>query len=309
MKKDSTRFLITILVVSIILVAIDVTVGIVCDKAMDKLPNYSGQLTKDNYRLHRLETDIVIIGSSRGAHHYVTQQLSDSIDAYYGKHVSLYNAAIDGKFANSNCCAAEAILARYSPKLVIFDLPENQLRGDKVADIEFSSPFYWKDSLIHRYLDNISVKESILMKSSLYRYNGKLFRIAVSMARTLDVDDGYLPLYGTSIDTLIYGKKEEPLKPIDSYKWSNFESVLKKYATSNVPLVMACSPRFRPNDNNQQMAKLCEKYGIPFIDIYDTPYYNAHPELFKDGSHLNDDGAHIYTAIFFEQLKQYLPNL
>ena len=87
------------------------------------------------------------------------------------------------------------------------------------------------------------------------------------------------------------------------------QNVLKKYAASNVPLVMACSPRFRPNDNNQQMAELCQKYGIPFIDIYDTPYYNAHPELFKDGGHMNDDGAHIYTAIFFEQLKQYLPNL
>lgn len=309
MKKDNTQFWITILVVFVILIAIDVTVGIICDKTMDKLPNYSGQLAKDNYRLHRLETEIVIIGSSRGAHHYVTQQLSDSIDAFYGKHVSLYNAAIDGKFANSNCCAAEAILARYTPKLVIFDLPEGQLRGDYVGDIEFSSPFYWKDSLVHRYLDNISIKESILMKSSLYRYNGKLFRIAVSMARRLDVDDGYLPLYGTTIDTLIYGQKKELIKPIDAYKWSNFENVLRKYSNSDVPLVMACSPRFRPKDDNQQMAELCKKYGIPFIDIYDTPYYNAHPELFKDGGHMNDDGAHIYTAIFFEQLKQYLPHL
>lgn len=309
MKKDSTRFWITILIVFAALAVIDITVGLVLDKTMDYLPNFSGELAKDNFRLHQLNTEVVIIGSSRGAHHYVTQQLSDSIDAYYGKHISIYNAAIDGKFANSNCCAAEAILARYNPKLMIFDLPEGQLRGDYVADIEFSSPFYWTDSLIHRYLDGFGVKEQILMKLSLYRYNGKLLRIASSFLRPLPTDDGYLPLYGTTIDTLTYGKKKELLKPIDAYKWSNFENVLKKYATSDVPLVMVCSPCFRPNDNNQQMAELCDKYGIPFIDVYDTPYFNAHPELFKDGGHMNDDGAHIYTAMFFERLKPYLPNI
>lgn len=309
MKKDSTRFWITILIVCAILVIIDISTGFVLDKTMNKLPPYSGQLAKDNFRLHQLNTEVVIIGSSRGAHHYVTQQLSDSIDAYYGKHISIYNAAIDGKFANSNCCAAEAILARYSPKLMIFDLPEGQLRGDYVADIEFSSPFYWTDSLIHRYLDGFGVKEQLLMKSSLYRYNGKLLRIASSFLRPLPTDDGYLPLYGTTIDTLTYGKKNELIKPIDAYKWLNFENVLRKYATSDVPLVMVCSPRFRPNDNNQQMAEICDKYGIPFIDVYDTPYFNAHPELFKDGGHMNDDGAHIYTAMFFERLKPYLPNI
>ena len=275
---------------------------------MDKLPPYSGQLAKDNFRLHHLNTEVVIIGSSRGSHHYVTQQLSDSINTYYERSVSIYNAAIDGKFANSNCCAAEVILERYSPKLVIFDLPEGQLRGNKVADIEFSAPFYWTDTIVHRYLHDLGVKEQILMLSSLYRYNGKLLRIASSFLRPLLEDDGYIPLYGATIDTLKYTKpsKIQQLEEIDAYKWSNFETVLKKYAASDVQLIMVCSPHFRPKDNNAQMAEMCAQYGIPFIDIYDTPYFNAHPELFRDGGHLNNDGAHEYTAIFFEQLKPYL---
>lgn len=307
MKNDSTRFWITILVVLVILLIIDVTVGLVCDKVMDKLPNYSGDFAQNNYRLHRLETDIVIIGSSRGGHHYVVQQLSDSIEAYYGERKTIYNAGIDGVFALSNCCAAEVILARYSPQLVIFDLPENQLRGDRIADIESLSPYYWKDSIAHRYLDNTSLKEKMLMKSSLYRYNRKLLRIVSSFLHHVPENDGYKPIYGTTIDTLKNNQKEETLPSLNEYKKSNFENVLRKYASSNVPLVIVSSPWYRPSDNNQQLTELCQKYGIPFIDIYDTPYFNMHPELFKDGAHLNDDGAHIFTAMFFEQLKPYLP--
>lgn len=40
--------------------------------------------------------------------------------------------------------------------------------------------------------------------------------------------------------------------------------------------------------------------------MYDINTFNDHPEFFKDVSHLNDDGAHIYTALFFEKLKPYL---
>jgi len=311
MKKDIVYFWKSVLLYVCLLTIIDIAIGVVADRIMPKLPNYSdsGHLAKDNFRLHKLNTEVIIIGSSRGSHHYVTKQLSDSLDAYYGRHLTIYNAAIDGKFANSNCCAAEAIIARYSPKLVIFDLPESQLRGDAVADIEFSAPFYWNDSIVRRYLDNISLKERILMKSSLYRYNDKLFRMAGSFLKPLAEDDGYLPLYGTTIDTTKNMKpRQDPpsSSELNNYKKENFENVLKRYANSDVQLVVVCSPRFRRNDNNQQLAEMCKEYGVPFMDFYDIPFFNSRPELFKDTEHLNDDGAHVYTAMFFEQLKPYL---
>ena len=36
---------------------------------------------------------------------------------------------------------------------------------------------------------------------------------------------------------------------------------------------------------------------------------NTRPEYFQDAAHLNDDGAHIYTGLFFDQLKPYLTPL
>jgi len=276
---------------------------------MDKLPDFSGDLAKDNYRLHRLETDVVIIGSSRGCYHYVSQQLADSIDAYLGKHLSLYNAAISAKKANSNSCAAEVIIARYRPQLVIYDINEELLCDPEAEDMEFSSPFYWKDTIVRRYLDGLGLKERILMRSSLYRYNNKLFRIVSSISDPEAPNDGYESKQGTHIDLAEYDTETEVSMPteLDAYAMNNFENVLKKYSSAGVPLVIACSPKFRPTDNNKRLAAICAKYGIPFIDFYDTPYFNSHPELFYDANHLNDDGAHIYTALFFEQLKPLLP--
>ena len=291
------------------LVAVDITVGVVADRLMDKLPDFSGDFAKDNYRLHRLETDVVILGSSRGCYHYVSQQLNDSIDAYLGKHLSLYNAAISAKKANSNSCAAEVLIARYRPQLVIYDIYEELLCDAEVDDIEFSAPFYWKDTIVRRYLDDIGLKERILMKSSLYRYNGKLFRMVSSIFAPEAPNDGYESKRGTKIDLAKYEKEAEvsmPTLELDDYALNNFENVLKKYSSAGVPLVIVSSPKFRPKDNNKRLAVICEKYGIPFIDFYDTPYFNSHPELFYDAKHLNDEGAHIYTAMFFEQLKQYL---
>lgn len=312
MKKDITRLVFSLVIVTILLVIVDLVVGFIADKVVDKMPNYSGQIAKDNYRLHRLETDIVILGSSRGSHHYVTALLSDSIDSYKGKHYSIYNAAIDGKFANSNLCAAEMIISRYSPKLVIIDLSESQLVSEDVSDIKFSSPFYRKDSIVRKYLDNISFEEKMLMKSSLYRYNGKLLRIVSSFLKQKKTDDGYLPLYGSTIDSSKYNKpliKNPEIRILNPYTKTNFRCVLKKYASKRIPLIIACSPCFRPSNNNNKLRELCNEYDVPFIDMYDLEYFNDRQELFKDASHLNNDGAHAYTKIFLKKLKPYLDDI
>ena len=310
MKKDIARLWKTILIAIAMFVVVDISVGVVADRLMDKLPDFSGDFAKDNYRLHRLETDVVILGSSRGCYHYVSQQLSDSIDTYLGKHLSLYNAAINGKRANSNSCAAEILVSRYRPKLVIYDIFEEMLCDPRVDDIEFSAPFYWKDTIVRRYLDGIGLRERILMKSNLYRYNGKLFRMVSTISNPETTNGGYEAKQGTKLGLAEYNREAEfstPTTELDAYTMKNLETVLRKYSSEKIPLVLVSSPRFRPKDNNQRLAALCDQYGVPFIDFYDTPYFNDHPELFYDANHMNDVGAHVFTAMFFEQLKPYLP--
>lgn len=302
-----------IIIIIILFVTVDLTIGAVSDKIMHKLPNFSGQLAKDNYRLNRVNKDIVIIGSSRGSHHYVTNMLGDSINKYTGHNYSIYNAAIDGKFINSNSCAAESILKRYTPKLLIFEVGESELfnRDDIKTDIEFSAPHYRYNDVVHSYLDSLGWKEQIVMKSNLYRYNGKLIRMASSFVKTGD-STGYEPLYKVmkpDLTEVEVTQKNETERLYDSYSLKNFTRILKTCQENEVHLVCVSSPRYRPNNDNNYLSELCAQYDIPYIEIYDTELFNNNPQYFQDASHLNDEGAHIYTNIFFQDLKQYIKHL
>lgn len=311
MKKDITRFGIAVAIVASALIIIDIAFGLVADGVLAKLPDYNienGRLVKENYRLHRMDAEIVIIGSSRGAHHYVTSQLNDSIDNYLGRHYTMYNGSVKGKFAVSNSCAAEVIASRYKPKLVIFDIPENQLRSTDLSDFEQDAPFYKQDSIVRRYFNEIGFKEKVVKQSSAVRYNGMLMNLVASFFREVPVNDGYEPLHGTTIDTIQVEKNRPEIgdKQLNAYSENNFKNVLRKYRVLGIPLVVTCSPRFRTKDDNMQLAALCKEQGVPFIDLYNEEYLNQHPELFRDVSHLNDEGAHVFTARFFGELKTYL---
>lgn len=306
MKKKNIQFVISLVIVVSAIIAVDASVGIIGDCAMRNMPSFSGQLAKNNYRLNRVESDILIIGSSRGAHHYVTTQLCDSVNNVTGKNYTAYNSSIDGNFINSNCCAAEAVMERYSPKLLILEVSEWELSGGQaVRDMEFTAGNYKNNKVVKKYLDNLGWKERVKMKSSMYRFNQKALRIASSYIQKGD-ETGYEPLFQTM--TTIPEIVSEPHNR-DEYSLANFKRVLSTAKDKHINLIVVSSPSFRPVDNNEFLSELCESYSIPYINCYNLDLFNNKPELFKDFDHLNDDGAHIYTAMFFDKIKSYLNDL
>lgn len=292
----------SVAVIVVSLLSIDFLIGKIGDYAMEIMPDYSGQVAKNNFRLNRVSTDVVIIGSSRGAHHYVTTMLCDSINNYTGKNYSAYNAAIDGNFINSNSCAAESILDRYAPKLLIFEVSEWELAGGQAEkDMEFAAVNYNNNRIVKRYIDDLGWKEKVKVSSNMFRYNQMLLRIASSFFKKGD-ESGYEPLYQKM--TIIPEKQSSNNShTIDDYSLTNFERVLKTAKDKGVLMVVVSSPCFDPTDNNLFLKELCEKYDTPYIDCYNIDSFNQHPEYFKDNIHLNDEGAHIYTSLFFEQIK------
>ncbi len=311
--KEIRKILIAVLIVATSLVAVDVAVGTVGDAVMHHIPNYSGQLAKDNYRLNRIDKDIVIIGSSRSSYHYVASLLNDSIDNYTGLHYSLYNAGIEGQFVNSNSCAAESILERYTPKLLIFEVSEDEFYNSYniKADIMYSVPHYKYNSIVHGYLDSLGRRERIMLKSNLYRYNNKLPSIVSSFIVAGDTT-GYLPRYNVMDPTLVkvgmIANAKEKVSYVP-YSLQNFTRVLQICKERNVHLVVATSPRYCPSNENNYLRSLCAQYDIPYIERYNTGEFNTNPHYFQDPAHLNDSGAHVYTKLFFQDLKPYLEHL
>lgn len=288
------------------LIVIDVLVGVVGDYSMMMMPSFSGQLAKNNYRLNKVDSDILIIGSSRGAHHYVTSQLCDSINSFTGRSYTGYNSSIDGNFINSNCCAAESVMERYSPKILILEVSEWELSGGQaIRDMEFTAGNYRNNRVVKKYLDNLGWKERVKMSSNMYRFNQKALRIVSSYIQKGE-ETGYEPLYA-KMDDIPEIVSEPHIE--DGYSLNNFRRVLKTAKEKNINLIVVSSPSFRPVDDNKHLSKLCDSYSIHYVDCYDIKLFNDNPGYFKDAIHLNDEGAHIYTALFFEKIKPYLANL
>lgn len=310
MKNKNIRFFKSVVIVAGVLLFMDFLVGVAGSFIMSKVPDYSGQFAKDNFRLNRVSSDIVVIGSSRGCHHYVSSMLRDSINNYTGEQYTLYNCSIGGKYIVSNSCAAESIMDRYAPKLIIFELFDNEFGViNPVQDMEFAIVNYRSNRFVKQYVDSIGFKERVKNASNMVRFNQKLPRIVSSFLKQGN-ESGYEPLSGEMSGNLKKtdsNKKNE--KKIDKYSLDKFVRVIKTAKEKGIMLIVATSPSYSPDDKNEILIDVCSQYDVPYIDLYDLELFNRHPEYFRDPGHLNDKGAHIYTELFFKHLKPYLEEL
>lgn len=308
MKKKNILFFVSVLGVIVLFIVVDSIIGKLGELALSKMPDYAyTQISKDNYRLNRVNKDIVLVGSSRCSRHYVSTMLRDSINAYVGGNYSLFNCGVDGRPVNNNCCVAEAIMDRYKPELLVFDVSELDLAtGVQKGAMEDFGVFYKDNSFVKKYLDDMGWKERVKMSINMFRFNRRLAHIVQSYLNDTN-DDGYEPIYQKMAVT-----SEEDNKPkvmshnINEKSLENFTRVLQTAKDKGVFLIVVSSPRYRPSDNNLFLADLCKSFDTPFIELHSLDTFNSHPEYFKDPAHLNDTGAHVFTGLFFQELKPLL---
>jgi hypothetical protein len=305
MKSELLRFLKSTIVVLLGLLIIDLLTGFIGNKIIERLPNYGGATIKDNFRLNKLKTDILIIGSSRASHHYIPSYIKDNIKEKY----SIYNAGHDGQFVDCNSCITECVIKREKPKLIIFEIGEYELlSNDLKYRLETFAPYYNKNSIVKAYLDGLGMKERIKIKANLYKYNSKMPNFILSLTSNIGINDGYEPLY-TKMKILknknTINDKNGNTK-IEEYSKNNFTNVIKLCNKEHIKLIVVTSPRYKTDEKNDFLKELCNTYNVPYIDMETTNYFNNHPELFADAAHLNNDGATIYTKMFLKKLKPYL---
>ncbi len=308
--NELKKIIIAIVVTLAIFVASDLIVGAIGDACLRQIHNINCKESQNNYRLNQVETDIVIIGSSRCQCHYDVSLLNDSISHYSKHHYSIFNAGIGGLFVNSTACAVESILNRYTPKLIILEVGEEEFLS--TGDILFSALHYNRNSVVRNYINDFDQREQILLKSNLYRYNGRIYDLFSStFLKSVDTT-GYTPLHNVmkpSPDEAGSTASTKKKPAYDPYSLKNFTRVLQICNEQNVHLVVVTSPRYYPCNDNNYLRSLCAQYDIPYIERYNTSEFNTNPHYFQDANHLNDSGAHVYTKLFFQDLKPYLEHL
>lgn len=105
-------FLGKVILLLVILICIDMIAGVVLDYVYQNAKG--GMVFRDNFICNKLQTDVLLCGSSRCVHHYNPQIITDSIG------LSCYNSGLD---ANGIILSYGRLLLtkrQMSPKLVIY---------------------------------------------------------------------------------------------------------------------------------------------------------------------------------------------
>lgn len=301
------RFLIQIAVFFALVAAIDVC----CGFGFDYLKSHAkgGDTYKNYYLAEKCEDDVLILGSSRAARHYVPSVIKDSLG------LSCYNAGVPGHGIIPAYAYYKMVVERHKPKLVIYEVtPEyDYYQGeDNTTYLGY----------VRQFIDNKPIKElystfgdgldEIRFLSKMYRNNSKVVHNVMDQFGTND-DKGYEPLYGvmpennTEVESKISHAEK---KKIDSLKFDLLEKFIQETKEDNVQLVFIVSPSYsrsiRGTSNYYDAAiRLFEKYQIPFIDNSVLQDLSDHRELFQDAGHMNHKGSELFTRRLIPTLKEY----
>ncbi len=267
----------------------------------------NGYQFRTTYSLEKTKADILIFGSSRANHHYDTEIFENRFK------MSCYNVGRDGSGIFYHTAILKGVLKRYTPKIIILDLRRWEfVRLDLSYDrIALLLPYYKSHPEIRPIVELKSKYEKYKLLSGIYPFNSSLFSILVGNLNRNGTTEikGYLPITGTSTAIPTQTKKEISEGTIDTTQVATYEVFIKDCIKAGVELHIFCSPYFSGNDEQDLSIeiekKIAEKYNIQYHDYSFDPTFWNKPLLFSDNSHLNKEGAQLFTNIIIDSVEKY----
>lgn len=294
------KFIIKILIFLVGIFVIDSLFGQLCDKLTQTA---IGGDTLKNYHISRkCNEDILVFGSSRSNHHYISNTITDSLG------LSCYNCGIDGNGIILMYGLFSIITEYHSPKILIYDITTEYdlLKNDNSKYIGRLKPFRNRKN-VYNIFEQVDKKENLKTYSYIYRYNSKLLQLISDNIYPLNTDyNGYRPHYETmNYEPERNNTKQSPYIEYDSLKIGYLEKLITE-CDNKIQLIFTTSPYYHINNNDiyAPIRKLCNKYNIPFLEHHNDTSFTMKREYFKDSSHLNNDGAIVFTDKIINELKK-----
>nr|WP_295866623.1 hypothetical protein [uncultured Chitinophaga sp.] len=300
-NKSFSLFFKKAFILIVILFVADYAVGKIMERFFLQIK--AGETGRGLYAFNQTKEDIIVVGSSRANHHYVSKILEDSLK------MSCYNAGRDGQGILYHTALLKAIATRKPPKLVIFDFNPSEFVEGGFDRIALLSPYYGLHPEIQSILNLRGPFEQIKQCSGAYRYNSLMLTILANnlIKREETSIAGYMPLFGQTKDSLSEYPVSELSQPIDTLKVNLFENLVTELQASNTKLVVCVSPIYLKIGDSSTPSinigkEICQRYKIPFLDDSQMGTFLNDRAWFTDSRHLNDKGAHKFSEIFLQQL-------
>ena len=303
MNKEVKKVLLSILTIIVCVLLFDFGVGKAFDKMIEALPSEGERVAKSNYIINKVNSDVLIIGSSRAECQYDSRLIQDSI---VGKRV--FNCGVDGSLLLYQIVALNCILDRYTPQLIIWDFQIDELAvNSQHENLGLLYPYYWNNKYVKKFLDKHEpgLKYKIWLNS--YRYNATGSRILRSLKLKESSQLGFLFHPATNAAKSIpFNNIIEDNKELDHEKVRLLNETIERAKKAGAEIILVQSPYFNRYQNisstTTQLISISKKYGILFIDDSQRPEFIGNNSLIVDATHLNGHGAELFTSILLKQM-------
>lgn len=307
--KDIKKIAFGVLSFCFLLVLVDWTVGTWSEKMYRK--SRYGIFHRQIYCLTESQDELMILGSSRAAHHYVPQVFEDSLG------MSCYNAGSDGMCIYYHYgILASRIQRGCPPKMVILEVIGTDAEVSQSATFSLDAaldryaPHYGEFAEIDSLFALNGWKEKVKLLSKTYKYNSKLVQTIKCNYIPWPEDRGYEALNG--VMKVAEGEKAaDVLAPsaahpnIEERKLIYLQKFIGDCKDNNIEIVMCYSPYYGQTipASIRMIEELATKNDVPFLNYGDDVRFQK-PEYFQDAGHLNDTGATAYSKMVVSFLRE-----
>lgn len=252
---------------------------------------------------NEVDADLVILGSSKAVHHYVPSVMEDSL------HCTVYNAGMEGMGIVLMSIRLKQILQYHTPKYVIYDVSPYDIEYSD--NVKFLAPVkkFFPDDAVKDAVKRIDEMECWKLYSGMYRYNSSILQLISDYFPPCDDSNrGYKPI-NSVMQSAPEGKVPEFGKNYnmewDSVKKESFQELVGICKQKGITLICAISPFYGADtsENYMPFMNYCTENRIPVIDSYSYDVINSKLNFYADTSHLNEEGAEIYTSYVCTLLK------
>lgn len=308
MSKDLKKVIQSVFIVLVSLIIIDFCVGKIYAAMYNRITSHSGETGSMVYSMTKSNEDVVLLGSSRCSHHYNPEIIAK---AFPGQ--SIINLGRDGIDFAYSCCQLKAITQREPQKhhTFIIDMNSTSLSTHAFYHTDVLHPFYNRD-----YVKNVVLMSDSLVNmkylSSLYKYNGDIFRVLRTIYVPADnKNKGYLPLPNVRAK-LYFNESARDNGALDKAACEQLKEIIKMVKSYHNDLILVMSPIYERVDKSTSptlcyLDSMCRQNSVPFYNFSNEKSFmgNDVVALFKDGSHLNRDGADWFSKLLTKEIMKF----
>ncbi len=270
-----------------------------------------GDYFQTTYAVKQAKEDLLIFGSSRAMHHYVSDILEKNLN------YSSYNVGRNGRTVLYSYVIFSQILTYHKPKIVILDLSPLEFSTDESSqgeDMMVSSLLPYSSLPVIRENIKKTSKSDLILSNlfSTYAYNSSVVQLLgyyFGFQSTNKDQKGYVALKGSKLPAGSNTLKTEDNKYV---KDDSVQEVLKQFLSTakkekvQVYVVVSPTTKYYRKTSIPEIRQITNLYGFTFFD-FSHPKGFEENRFFRDATHLNDDGALKFTEFLVNKLKRKYP--